>query len=202
MKTTTTMAVAFVGLLIVGSTAQAQSLPHIDDLANIAERQTRVVALQSFQIRSMPLEARQLRENAISMYRLAQHIHDVGHTAADAHRPLRARAALAHINRDVEQLDRLMHATQDLVAEMQANLTLRRDVPVRGAHHAPAINLGRHFSISLGSGCYQGHGGYGQAHVDRRDLLQLSRIQRSLGELERTVHHLVEDTEATCCHRR
>ena len=36
MKTTTTMAVAFVGLLIIGSTAQAQSLHHIAYLAKVS----------------------------------------------------------------------------------------------------------------------------------------------------------------------
>jgi len=202
MKTSRMTCLAIVTLLSFGSFARAESPTHIDDLAVTAERQARQVLHHTYSLHSYGHVAHDLRDDAIQMIRLAKHIHELAHVDHHAvHGRHHGRVRLdrtAHINRDVADLDRLMHHMQDEVALLKARIPARR--PQYGRHGGGGINVsvGNRISLSFGSrgSSYYHHG------TSYRTPTALDRLEISLGRLSETVHHLLDDTEVVCIRMR
>ncbi len=204
MKTSRNTCLAIATLLTLGSVARAESPLHIDDLAAKTERQARQVLYQTYGLQAYGPAARELKEDAFQMIRLASHLHDVAHVdhrhgGHGRHHGIGWQIERQrHINHDVVELDRLMHKMQDTVEHLRLRTVTRR--PVHG-HHAPGrvgVSVGRYFTINISS---QG-GGHHRHSTSYRAPSTLDRIQLSLASLSETVHHLLEDSEVVCVGRR
>jgi hypothetical protein len=204
MKTSRILCLAIATLLTFGSFARAESLEHIDELASTAERQARHVLYQSYSLHAYGPTAQELKGDASRMIRLARHIHDVAHVdhrfAYGRHSGHGGRIdRLAHINHDVAELDQLIHHMQDVVIRMKAR------IPVRRSHYSPhgagniSVSFGNHFSLTFGNS----RGASRYHHNTRfRAPSTVDQIEIGLAKLLETVHHLLEDTEVVCIHRR
>lgn len=94
---------------MIPSTAQAQTYPHIDNLARRLEQQTAALHREvHLHFRPSP-SYKHLDNDVAAMERLASHIHDVAHR----------RGSLAHLRSDVEELDRLYHHVEDVIRGMR-----------------------------------------------------------------------------------
>ena len=201
MKTSRITCLAIATLLTFGSFARAHSPRHLDELAVTAERQSRQVLYQTYRLHAYGPAAQTLKNNAFQMIRLAKHVHDVAHVDPHAFhgrhpRPGDRIERQAHLNRDVAELDRVMHEMENLVIRMKS-VTRRPSYD----HHPPGhigISLGRKFALSINTG----GASYGQHGHGFRAPTALDRIEASLAELSVTVHHLLDDTDVACCRKR
>lgn len=207
MMTSRITCLAFASLMACGSLARAQSPAHLDDLARQAERQARQVLYQSYSLHAHGPVARDLKNDALQMIRLATHIHDVAHVEpwhghgyghGRHHRRGGRHDLRQHLNRDVAEMDRLLHHMQDTVADLRSRLAACQPAYLGPGQGQVGISVGRHFSFSFSSyGARPHRPGHGH-----RPLSSLERIDRSLASLEYTVHHLLEDTDAVCVRAR
>ena len=214
MKTTssiTSLAFSLVGLLMVGSTADAQSIHHLNEMTSLAHQQARAVWADTSGIYHHAPDLRSLRTDALRMALVARRLSTTTHIAAGRRVPLRGHAAhyeLERIKRDVSLLDRLMHQMQDEITEKLLRLEMQssaRPVPrPTGTHfqtgygYRPYTSVGNN-SFSFAPGCslaprYGNHYTFGAGSPTR----MLRRMEADLAELEATVHHLIADTSATC----
>lgn len=108
MKTFVGMACVALTALATTANAQTASFAHIDRLATQLEGQIKHLMHEvHVHYRHTPQFAH-LDHDAHEMVEAAKHIHDVVHRGAN----------LSHLQRDVEQLDRLYHHMEDLVRHM------------------------------------------------------------------------------------
>lgn len=202
MKTSRITCLAIVTLLTCGSFARAQSLDHVDHLAVTAERQARQVFYQTLSLRGHGPAAYELRRDAVQMVRLARHIHELAHVDRFDHgRGHHVGACFdrqAHLNRDVADLDRLMHEMQDLAAGLQTGFAVHRPIDDRYGPSHVTVSVGRVFSLNINSQ----DAGYGHQGASFRAPTELERLEISLAKLAETVHHLLDDTQVVCIRKR
>jgi len=203
MKTSRISVLAIATLLTCGSFARAESPLHLDELAATAERQARRVLYQTYSLHAYGPAARQLKDDAFHMIRLAKHVHDVAHVDhrldGGRHRhPVDQIDRQVHLARDAAELDRLMHEMQDLVAQMNAHSAPRTPHYGRYAPGHVGISVGRNISFSF-NGRGTSHGHHGRHY---RAPSPLDQIERSLASLSETVHHLLDDVSVVCVRSR
>lgn len=133
MKTTFSLAIVAVGLL--GSSVQAASDFHVDEVAAKLQRQTADLTYEiEHQFRGTS-SYKHLLEDAVEMEDLARHIHDAAHNA-DSRR---------HIAADVRKLDRTIHHVEGLLDRMQ----------VRSRRHSHGHNYGHYPTPRRGGRAFQ-----------------------------------------------
>jgi len=183
MKTLLLTAAVAAAMLTTTST-KAASPHHVDALAVQMQREAAGVAryLQA-NYRHHP-RYNHLYNDAVAIYRQAAHIHAIVHSGAASRR---------HVVGDVRELDRLLHHTQRIVAEMAADLRrhIQDDHFHGGGHGHGAV-------IRIGHGAVIQFGGFGGGHDwqhrgEHRELASLRQLQRMLAGMELTVHHLQDD---------
>ena len=100
--------VTLTGLFALADASQAKSLYRTDMLVNRLQGQTAgLVHELRWGYQTMP-QFKHLESDAVEMYKLTRHIHDVVHTESN----------LDHIAADVVKLDKLFHHVEKLVDEM------------------------------------------------------------------------------------
>ncbi len=187
MNTSTRIAAATVtllGLLTTTTPAQAGSLRHIDEQATRLERQAtnlyRFLDAQG----DHGIAVRRLARRARNIARKANHIHEmINDSHGRSHRSL-----MRHIGRDTEELDRLLHEAEAVLAEM------RHDVPIRQVRRSPHVdvNIGRGWQLHFGGRGVQIDRGRGR-HVDHGRRNMLRRVESMLAAMQRSLHHLKDD---------
>jgi hypothetical protein len=136
------------------------------------------------------------------MIRLANHVREVTHVDhgfGHGHHGVRERIERqTHLNRDVADLDRVLHEMQDTLIHLKARTVVQRPVYDRHGRGRVGVSFGRYFSINVNSHGTSHHG-HGASY---RAPSSLDRLEISLASLSETVHHLLEDTEVVCVGRR
>ena len=176
--------VTLLGLLAMTTQAQAASLRHIDEQATRLERQATNLYRFLEARDDHGIGVRRLSRSARKIARQANHIHEMIH---DSHGRSR-RSLMRHIHRDTQELDRLLHEAEAVLAEM------RRDVPIRHVRRSPQIN------VALGHGWQLNFGGQGvridhgrRRHVDQGRRNMLRRVESMLAAMQSSLHHLQDD---------
>lgn len=164
----TTLA-ALAATFTLTAVASADVYDHIDRLALQLQLQARDLYGEVAHYRHTS-EYGHLRSDASRMFYLAKHVHEVAHRHGN----------VAHLERDVRELDRLFHHTQGLIYRIEHNAQYHGDGHVHGhtghvkgllakmegtLHHLQADlrELRSHWQPGHGHGGH-GHGGHGHGH--------------------------------------
>jgi|GEM_PF-2159564 len=111
-QTTLALALSVFGLVGGAQTVQAGPVSyHLDDLALQLQRQSQQLYWEFRNHYSHTPSYRHLISDASEMYQLSAHVHEVAHHGGSP----------AHLQADLQKLDRLFHHVEDLVRDIERN---------------------------------------------------------------------------------